>query len=140
MNKVFLDTNVLLDIILAREGAERAKKIMALAVQKKGIRVYASFLSMANIAYILRKNGNEACWQCIKELSKVCGVLPMTDAQMYDVLQGTPTLDFEDSLQIACADHASCDIIVTSNTRHFKPCTDIPVFSPEEFLSHCQTE
>ena len=51
---VFVDTNVLLDDILIREGTESAKKILELGV-KRQIRLCLSALSVVNIAYITRK-------------------------------------------------------------------------------------
>ena len=45
--------------------------------------------------------------------------------------------DFEDSLQIMCAEEKLCDVIVTDNAGHFRDFTDIPVLTPADFLAQC---
>lgn len=42
--------------------------------------------------------------------------------------------DFEDALQIYCADDGNCDVIVTRDKKHFDAYTDIPVYTPKEFI------
>lgn len=42
--------------------------------------------------------------------------------------------DFEDAVQIACATRNGCGIIISSD-KLFKRYTDIPVFTPEEFIA-----
>ena len=53
MKTVFLDSNVILDAILDRSGAENAKQILQFGRDQQ-IRNCTSVLSFANIAYILR--------------------------------------------------------------------------------------
>lgn len=50
---VFLDTNILIDVIENREGTIMAKRILQLGKDKK-INIFASYLSYANINYIKR--------------------------------------------------------------------------------------
>ena len=52
--KIFVDTNVLIDLICQREGYDQAGKILALG-EFSQYTLYTSVLSIANIAYILRK-------------------------------------------------------------------------------------
>lgn len=54
MSIVFLDTNILLDFLLRREGVDNAKEILKQCYQGK-IDLYVSSLSFSNIAYIVRK-------------------------------------------------------------------------------------
>ncbi|MBR2236612.1 MAG: hypothetical protein IJ887_01875 [Prevotella sp.] len=50
---VFLETNILIDVIENREGTIMAKRILQLGKDKK-INIFASYLSYANINYIKR--------------------------------------------------------------------------------------
>lgn len=134
IKKVFLDTNVLLDVVLDREGADYARRILAM----KQIRLYVSFLTMANLSYVIRRKGVAECMACLDSLSRLCNVLPMTEAQLWEMLHGQQPADIEDAYQVLCAEDKECDYIVTSNTAHFKEYTDIPVLTPAEFLSHCK--
>ena len=54
MKKIFLDTNVILDAILDREGANNARQILQFGEENQ-IRNCTSVLSFANISYILHK-------------------------------------------------------------------------------------
>ena len=49
--RIFLDTNVLIDIICQRDGYERTGEVLAYS-DEPGCIVYTSVLSVANIAYI----------------------------------------------------------------------------------------
>ena len=133
MKTVFLDSNVILDAILDRSGAENAKQILQFGRDQQ-IRNCTSVLSFANIAYILRKylSGDESLG-VLQALFDSVSVLPMGDQQVYNALRLAGP-DFEDSLQIACAKAASCDVIVTRNLKHYKD-VPIPVFTPEDFLN-----
>lgn len=56
MNKnVFIDTNVILDFVLCRDGEQNATDIFQLG-ENGDIRLSVSFLTMANVAYVARKH------------------------------------------------------------------------------------
>lgn len=130
---VFLDTNVLLDDILSRDGAESAKKILQLGVSKD-IRICLSVLSTVNIAYVARKAvSHEKLIEVFDLYLKHFVLLPGRDADVYSYVHGGSNPDYEDAMQIACAE-SECDVIVTRNKKHFAPYTDMPVLTPEEFL------
>lgn len=132
MKKVFIDTNVLIDFILEREGAKNAADILQLGEEKK-IRTAASFLTMANTAYIIRKGRTQTeLYALLADLSDMIEILPMDERQFKDALD-RPASDFEDVLQYECAKAHGCDVIVTRNSRHF-PFAQISVLSPAEFL------
>ena len=132
MKKVFIDTNVLIDFILEREGAKNAADILQLGEEKK-IRTAASFLTMANTAYIIRKSRTQTeLYALLADLSDMIEILPMDERQFKDALD-RPASDFEDVLQYECAKAHGCDVIVTRNSRHF-PFAQISVLSPAEFL------
>ena len=131
MKNIFLDSNVILDAILKREGFETSAKVMQIG-DYLSVKVCTSVLSIANIAYILRKFCVPADLKDILgKLFKRMTVLPMGDMVVYNALRaGHP--DFEDALQIACADLGCCDLIITRDKRHFQN-LPIPVYTPEEF-------
>ena len=132
-NSVFVDTNVFLDDILVRQGKDNAKRILELGV-KRLIRLCLSSLSVVNISYIARKAVSaERMKEIIDLYLRYFVILPDTDMDLYDSIRsGNP--DFEDAMQISCARREGCLAIITSNKKHFTPYTDIPVFTPEEFL------
>ena len=54
MIKAFIDTNVLIDLLLERDGCQDAATILLCQKEQK-CSLFLSSLTMANIAYILRK-------------------------------------------------------------------------------------
>ena len=73
----------------------------------------------------------------LKSLMGIFNVLPMNDMQIYVAVRNGSSPDFEDNLQIMCAEYGGCDLVITDNVSHFRDHTDIPVLSPDEFLEHC---
>ena len=130
---VFLDTNVLLNVLLVREGEESARQILEMGA-KRQLRICFSSLTVANEAYIARKAYPKSELMEVFQLYlKKYVILPNNDMGiMFAMNSDCP--DFEDALQIACAEAELCDAIITCNTSHFAPYTDIPVYTPEDFL------
>ena len=52
--KLFLDTNILLDLLLEREGYERCARLFQLQEEGK-CTLAVSILTMVNVAYVYRK-------------------------------------------------------------------------------------
>ena len=140
MTKLFLDTNVILDLYIpGREGKEAARTLLDLRdASEDNIHLYLSFLSVANIAYVLRKHYDKARMkEIIQELFHFCDVLSMSDISILDALD-SPCPDFEDSLQLSCAEMKECDFLLTSNLRHFQGNTWMTVLTPTQFLEKLQ--
>ena len=57
----------------------------------------------------------------------------MSDFSIFDALE-SPCPDFEDALQISCAEMKECDFLLSSNLRHFQGNTWITVLSAEQFI------
>lgn len=133
MRKIFLDTNVVLDsAIPERENYLNANAVLSLSDYDE-IDGCVSFLTVANCAYILKRGRTEREMVAIlRDTMKGLTILPMDNSQVeaaYDV----DASDFEDILQYECAKAAECEVIVTSNVRHFKFCKDIKVISTSDF-------
>jgi len=92
-----------------------------------------SILTMANVAYIARKKYTKANLYPVMQTYNNIFITLSMDAAQLDYTITHPSTDFEDVLQYACAKDNKCDIIVTSNTKHYKM-SDIPVMTPGEVL------
>lgn len=139
--KVFLDTNILLDLLLEREGYEASARVFQLRDEGK-IRLCVSILTMVNVAYVYKKSvGQHAVIPNLKYLTELVDVLPMAN----DTLQQALYLngkDFEDILQYICAIQNQCDLVITRNVKDYhivlglkNPPPSIPVMPPDEFLA-----
>ncbi len=133
MKRIFLDTNVILDFILERDGADDASDILSMG-ENNEINLFVSVLTIANIAYIVSKgHTKEELYSFLADLTEVVHTLPMNEEQVKESLTCLAT-DFEDVLQYVCAKSNDSDIIITRNTKHFR-FSKIPVLSPKEFLN-----
>lgn len=132
MKRIFLDTNIIVDFILERDGAENAANILQLGEDGK-IELAVSFLTMANTAYIARKgHTQEQLYSIMSDLSAMFKTLPMDETQLEQTLE-QPVTDFEDMLQYQCARANFCDVIITRNKKHFA-FAQLPVLTPSEYL------
>ena len=59
-------------------------------------------------------------------------ILPMDNSQLQQAY-AVDAPDLEDVLQYECAKAAGCELIVTSNIKHFKFCKDIEVVSTIDY-------
>ena len=133
--RVFLDTNVILDALIpGRQHEEFSKRIVNIG-NIDPFRFSISALSLANIAYIMRKmNTLNEVKQSINVMRNTWRVLSLDEYNIHDALR-SDCPDFEDALQISIAEE-DCDVIVTNNTKHFKGYTALEVCTPEEFLAN----
>ena len=137
---VFLDTNIILDVLLERPGYEAAVQLFQLQ-EKEIIRIGVSVLTMVNVAYVYRKTvGQELATVNLKYLSTFLEVLPI-DNEMLQTAIYLDSRDFEDAFQAVCASAGNCNAIVTHNPKDFlfkkglsKPVQIPPVYTPAAFL------
>ena len=138
--KVFLDTNILLDII---EGREKFL-IPALNIFNLGmngdIEMFTTSLTFANCMYVAKKNvGQAKAVEGLRFLKKYVRIAPMDDRQCVRALNSDMP-DFEDMLQYEAALAEGCDVIVTRDANRHFPADIIPILNPEEFLNKYATE
>ena len=131
--KVFLDTNILLDYGQARSDYLYAKTIFELG-ERGEIELCASYLSYANMGYVLRHYSIDELWALINDMREGVTVLPMDSVQLDSTLRHIPVKDYEDLLQYQCALQCGCELIVTNNKRDFKEFCELPYFTSKEFL------
>ncbi|HKI89306.1 MAG TPA: PIN domain-containing protein [Draconibacterium sp.] len=131
--KLFLDTNVVLDLLGERiPYYTSAAKIATLADREK-IRLVTSALTFATVNYILSKyEGQQKAKEKLRKfkvLSEVCSL----DEIIIEKGLNSNFSDFEDALQYFSALKSECNILITRNGKDFK-LSEIPVFTPDEFL------
>lgn len=133
MLKVFVDTNVVLDFLLKREGFfGEARMVMALGYNKL-CELYMSSLSFSNIAYIARKElSGDDLYGCFSDIRELLAVSSVTQEEVDEAIR-LKARDFEDAIQYFSAKSVEADCIVTRNIGDF-PFSDITVLTPREFL------
>ena len=131
--RVFLDTNVILDLIQRRVGYDDAALIMQKS-ENGEYSLYTSSLSMVNIAYILRKYyRGESLYHLLEELGDIIGVITVSSEAYHKALQSR-ALDFEEAIQLFSAIESDMDCIVTRNVQDFI-FDKLPIYTPFDFLN-----
>jgi predicted nucleic acid-binding protein len=132
--KVFLDTNVLLDVIAWREPFyEDAARIWSLSESGK-LEGLVSAISFNNIYYIVRKasSGGKA-QEALVALRNVFTAVALSPQILSQAIDGRFE-DFEDAIQYYSAIHAGAAYLITRNADHF-PSTGVLVLPPAGFLA-----
>lgn len=134
MAKVFVDTDVCLDLLSGRKPFnEVAQKLFSLADLGK-LRIFVSALSFSNIAYLLHaqhKVGNSR--KVLAKFKTLVTVLAVDD-KIIDLAIASDFVDFEDAIQYNTAIENNIQIILTRNLRDYKK-SHIPVMTPDTFLA-----
>ncbi len=108
MNKVFVDTNIMLDILLDRSRLPQVKKTLA------NKNVYISSFSVATSYYILGRNeaiSNSSFQKAIAPY-KVLSINAITIEKAFEIVGEE---DLEDAIQIACCIENAIDLFVTAD-------------------------
>ena len=134
MLNVFLDTNILLEVILARKEQAACQQILQAGLNGE-INLSASYLTFANMAYIMQRSKipQPKIYQVERMMESRMTVLAMDGGQLRTALRHE-VKDFEDMLQYQSAVAGQCDCIVTINTDDFAEFSNLPIYSPDELL------
>lgn len=133
MTRLFIDTNVMLDLMGERMPFyESAAKIASLA-DKGQVTIVVSALSYATVSYFLTKYENsEIAKSKLRKFKIVSEICPLDELIIEKGLNSNFS-DFEDSLQYFSALTSECDILITRNGKDFKD-SQIPVMDAAEYF------
>lgn len=133
-DKLFLDTNVVVDLLGEREPFYDAAAKIATLADKGKIELIVSALTYSTVYYLLsRFEGKEAVKEKIRKLKMIAETADLTD-NIVDKGLASNFTDFEDSLQYYSALNTECSLLITLNGKDFKE-SDLPVLTPDEYLS-----
>jgi predicted nucleic acid-binding protein len=116
---VLLDTNILLDLLLAREpwAAEAARLLDTIAAGR--VRGYVASHALTTVYYLVARARDAAVARtAVADLLALLTVVPLEGADFLRALT-VPTADYEDAVQVAAALRAGADLLVTRNPRDF---------------------
>ncbi len=132
--RVLIDTDVVLDLMLKRAAFYADAFALWQAGDQGRYDRYIAAITPINAYYIARKMlGVPAARLAIGQLlaaTKICTI----DDRVLQTAQASSTTDFEDAVQIAAAQQAGMDVIVTRNTADYAA-SPIPVLTPTAFLT-----
>lgn len=133
MKNLYLDTNIVLDLLAERMPFyTEAAKLFSLADKKK-LKLSISSLCLADAHYILsRQNPEIEVRKVLRKFKVLVNVLPLDD-KITDLALNSDFKDFEDAIQYFTALEYDQDLIITRNQHDFKE-SKIPVMTAGEFI------
>lgn len=131
--KVFIDSDIILDILCKREPFYSfAAEVFTLGDSKE-IELMTTSVVFANVFFILRKIlGIQKAKELLRKLRIMVGVIPIGD-KIVDLALNSKFADFEDGLQYFTARENGIRILLTRNIKDYKE-NDIIIQTPEEYL------
>lgn len=135
MKKIFVDTNILVDLIADRKPFSKFAIEIFNAAEEKKVRLFTSSHSIATTHYLLKKYIDEKkLREVLYNLLDYIQVIPIDIETIKKGLKSKHK-DFEDALQMISAYSIDkIDCIVTRNIKDFRD-SEIPVLSPEELVN-----
>ena len=132
--KLLIDTNIILDALMARDPWAEAAQSLLLAVAEEKALGYITASTMTDLYFLLRKHlhDNEKARHALLGLITSVNILDVTamDCEKAFML---PISDYEDALLAYCGKRHKMDFIVTRNPSHFKG-SPVKVIEPDAFL------
>jgi len=137
--RVLLDTDVVLDVIMARVPFAAAAAEL-LDLNERGLfEAYISGITPINIFYIARKaKSSTDLRRSVSHLLQTVRVCTLDHSALTNAL-ALPFSDYEDAVQHACATANQLDAIVTRNLDDYRNAS-LPVFAPTDFLNHLKSQ
>jgi predicted nucleic acid-binding protein len=133
MEHIFVDTNIVIDLLARRAPFyQEAQELFTLS-DKKEVQLYISSLTFANAYYAISRHHKDVDTK--KYLSKfkvLVHILPLGDKAI-ELALASEFKDFEDGLQYYVAMDNHADVIITRNKKDFKS-SKIPVMTAGEYL------
>ena len=131
--KVFIDSDVLLDVVFERDPHFKDSQIILSLIEKNILAGFTSSLILVNCYYIICSNKNrEVAAKVISKLRSILNVLAFTDKEIGESLNSN-FKDFEDGVQYFILMNNNLNTIITRNISDYKN-VSMNVFSPTEFL------
>ena len=131
--KLFIDTNVVIDVLAQRRGFYDASAAILTMLEKDEAEGFISAISFNNIHYILRKqSGKTKADNAIRMLLSAFNIVTLDEKILTRTIESNFN-DFEDGIQFFSAMRSNVDYLISRNVKDF-PHDDIPVLTPEEFL------
>ncbi len=134
-----VDTNVVLDVMLAREPHLAASSAVLAAVETGCCRGLLCATTITTIHYIAeREIGRRASLERIAALMTIFDVAAVNQAVLGSAL-GRDMPDFEDAVMHDAAVQAGAQCIVTRNVDDFAA-AEVPVYNPLQFIVAIETQ
>jgi predicted nucleic acid-binding protein len=133
MNKVFIDSDIILDMVIEREPfREPATRVFDLALEKE-VELYTTPVVLSNVFYFsCKKYGPAKSKEHIKDVCLAVKIL-VIDKKTVSAALDSNFKDFEDALQYFAVKEAGVSMILTRNLKDYKV-ADLKVQTAQEYI------
>jgi predicted nucleic acid-binding protein len=133
MEKIFIDTDIALDLLAERlPYYTYAAQLFTLADKGK-LLIYVSSLSFSNLNYLLSKQYSQKDARRILNKFKVLVNVLSIDDKIIDLSLNADFKDFEDAIQYYTSIENNINTLITRNLKDYKH-ANIAVLTAEDFL------
>ncbi|MGN0087404.1 MAG: type II toxin-antitoxin system VapC family toxin [Candidatus Limimorpha sp.] len=133
MMTVFVDTNILIDLLCERESFVQSARMLFAYGYSGRLTLVLSSLSLVNAVYIARKYGYIDVREKLDDITEFVEVVDLRKEVAKRALT-CEWKDYEDAVQYMSAIKENADCIVTRNKKDFWKSV-IPVYTIEELMS-----
>jgi predicted nucleic acid-binding protein len=134
--RIFLDTNIILDVLAKREPFYIDSAKVLTLVNENIVQGFISAITINNIYYILNRLKNrETAKNFTTEILNYFEVIPLTKT----ILEHANRLDvnnFEDAIQYISAIDCQCDFFITRNLKYYpeNKTNEIKIIAPSDLI------
>jgi len=130
--RLMLDTNIIVDILSARDGYEDSLQLLRYC-ELGEVEGFVSAVTVTNVMYILRKHiVPSQVRTAVQTLLLLIDVANVTKSDITSAF-ASEMRDYEDAVQSSCARRMGAKYIVTRNLKDFLK-SQVPAISPLEAL------
>ena len=134
MENIFVDTNIVIDLLAKREPFYKEAQDLFTLGDKNEVNLFISSLTFANAYYSIVRHHKEVDAKKYLSKFKVLVTILSLDAKAIELALASDFKDFEDGLQYFIAMDNEADVIITRNKKDFAN-ANIPVMTAGEYLS-----
>jgi predicted nucleic acid-binding protein len=133
-NKLFLDTDIILDFILSRKGELHEIEQILNAASTGVFECYISESVITTSMYVLQKEKKDSL-QLLRTVCATLNIIPFNLSVLYTSIEIFD--DIEDGLLYFLAQQGKMNFYITRNINDFKNApTILPVFTPKQFFKY----
>jgi predicted nucleic acid-binding protein len=130
MKRILLDTNILLDVVLARKPHAEAGEVLWEMIEEHNAEGRLAAHALTTFYYLVRKQRDHVrAKNAVHSLLQVFKVASVDGPVIQEALQ-MPGSDFEDCVTAAAAHRSGCAFIVTRDPRGFRA-SPVEAVTPE---------
>lgn len=134
IKKVFIDTDVILDLLAKREPFYRFSAELFTLIDAGAVKGFISPVIVTNIHYILcRLQDKKRAVINLQKLTALVNILPVNE-KIIKLALASEFKDFEDAVQYYTAVENNLKFLITRNKKDYKT-ADISILSADEYLN-----